>query len=310
MKKIIFLTFLAFFISVQYSCTDEDKFTNPITFGLEKGVLPLFSNGGPLDTYDDVENIVISEEIVDTSNNISSYTLQVVAVIGGETFTADNFRSFDSFPAVLDMTGQDIAEALGLQTSDFGFGDLFTFIATVVRDDGVEFSGAIPTFDGTTLEVGPGDTEANLLLPGRDNAINFSFLIACPTVVLEDIPGMYTIITDDFETTIGGDLEFEIIAGPGENQFTWLDPFNHTNPADGSRYNVIMDVNVNEGTLSIERQDAWHCDNFGCGFGQGRINTSGASNLVLTCVGLFQMTLQFTVDAGSFGSFPFAIEKQ
>lgn len=133
--------------------------------------------------------------------------------------------------------------------------------------------------------------------------------VACPSVDTDGIPGTYRIVQDDFETTVGDNL-FEIIAGPEANQYTMVNPFDHPNPADGGAqsYNVIIDIDPATGESRIARQDAWHCDNFGCGFGQGRIDGSG---LTLTCINQIQFpALRHTVDAGSFGSFTFIIEKQ
>jgi len=151
--------------------------------------------------------------------------------------------------------------------------------------------------------------EQSEILTESEDRLNITLTIQCPTVELDNIPGTYNIIADGFGTTVG-DNTFELIAGPGANQFTMVNPFDHPNPDDGGQesFNVIIDIDANSGVSRIARQAAWHCDNFGCGFGQGRVDGTG---IALTCINQIQFpALRHTVDAGSFGSFPFIIEKQ
>lgn len=133
-----------------------------------------------------------------------------------------------------------------------------------------------------------------------------SIRIACPTSLSEsDLLGMWAITVDPFGTFVG-DGVFEIVSG--ENQVTALDMFDHPNPAGGV-YDVILDVDYTTGTVSVDRQDSWHCVNFGCGFGQGRINGSGNA---FNCIGTGNLKFRFqhTVDAGSFGTFAMEMAKQ
>ncbi|TVZ23976.1 hypothetical protein JM84_2934 [Dokdonia sp. Hel_I_63] len=151
--------------------------------------------------------------------------------------------------------------------------------------------------------------EASEILTESEDRLNISLTIQCPSVETDNIPGTYTIIEDGFGTTVG-DNTFELIAGPGANEYTMVNPFDHPNPNDGGAqsYNVIIEIDPSSGVSRIARQDAWHCDNFGCGFGQGRVDGTG---IALTCINQIQFPgLRHTVDAGSFGSFAFIIEKQ
>ncbi|WP_339848220.1 DUF1735 domain-containing protein [uncultured Dokdonia sp.] len=149
------------------------------------------------------------------------------------------------------------------------------------------------------------------ILSESEDRLNISFNIQCSTVETENIPGTYRIIEDGFDTSVGDDT-FEIIAGPGANQYTMVNPFDHPNPADGGAqsYDVIIDIDATTGVSRIERQDAWYSDNFPfpVNYGDGRIDGSG---LTLTCINQIQfLALRHTVDAGSFGSYTFIIEKQ
>lgn len=138
--------------------------------------------------------------------------------------------------------------------------------------------------------------------------ITFSPTVGCNFIVDQTV-GTWTIVQDDFGTSVG-DNSFEVVAGPGENQVTMINPFDHTNPDTGGGYDIIIDIAPNSGAATINRQAAWHCDGFGCGFGEGRVNSNPAgTNKVLTCEGSMEFLLQHTVDAGSFGSFTFRATK-
>jgi len=146
------------------------------------------------------------------------------------------------------------------------------------------------------------------ILETSTKAITFSLNVKCPTVDLATIPGTYKITRDDFETSVGDDT-FEIIAGPGENEFTMVNPFDHPNPAAGGamNYMVTFKVNPDSGAITVARQAAWHCDNFGCGFGEGRVNGTGQA---LTCIQTLNFNLNNTVNAGSFGTYALTVKKQ
>ena len=104
-----------------------------------------------------------------------------------------------------------------------------------------------------------------------------------------------------------GNGTFEVEAGPEANQLTMINPFDHINPLTGlADYKIVITVNPETGAAQVARQAAWHCDNFGCGFGEGRIEGSG---FVFSCLESMQFNFTNTVDAGSFGTYAFAAEK-
>lgn len=128
------------------------------------------------------------------------------------------------------------------------------------------------------------------------------------TFISDDTVGTWTITQDDFGSSVG-DNTFEVIAGPGENQVTMINPFDHVNPDTGQGdYDIIIDIAPNSGSASIAKQAAWHCDNFGCGFGEGSINSDG-NGKVLSCAGTMEFDLKHTVSAGSFGTYAFKASK-
>ncbi len=163
---------------------------------------------------------------------------------------------------------------------------------------------------GSTLKINIDSVDGAELKDYSITSYTLPFTVQCPTVDIASIPGTYKIIEDEFDTTVGDDT-FEIVAGPGENQFTMVNPFDHPNPAaDGEQnYEVVVSINPSSGTLTVARQNAWHYSNYAASpaYGVGRINGSG---LALTCIGQMTFSLVHTVAAGSFGTYGLTIRKQ
>ena len=134
---------------------------------------------------------------------------------------------------------------------------------------------------------------------GYRNAFEFEFSIACPSYIAADVPGTYKITVDDFETFLDDGI-FQIVAGPGTNQFTMVDIFGHP-----EIYDIIIDIAPATGNITVNKQAAWNCANFGCGFGVGSVEGTG---LAFTCVGALTFNLEHTVSLGSFGSFALKAE--
>tara|TARA_B110000967_G_scaffold150233_1_gene154056 strand:+ start:5099 stop:5746 length:648 start_codon:yes stop_codon:yes gene_type:complete len=206
-----------------------------------------------------------------------------------------------SFPPTVTITAQDFATALGVEIGNIGFGDSFKFRGTATNNQGTVYNYERLAFDEDTLTLTGGNNSDDYLdQAGYRNAFIFEFSIACPGYDSSTVAGTYLITVDDFEGIID-DGVFDIIEGPGVNQFTMINFYGHP-----EMYNVIIDIDPNTGDINVERQAAWHCDNFGCGFGEGRVDGVG---LAFTCVGALTFNLEHTVDAGSFGSYALKAEK-
>lgn len=177
----------------------------------------------------------------------------------------------------------------------------FTTTFTVTTDGDLNDLNADGVLNFTLESV-----EGAEILENSESELTLSVNVRCSTTDLAAIPGTYQITRDDFGIAL--DSTFEIIEGPGTNQFTLVDILGHPDPDNGGApFEVIMEVNPDTGVAAIARQPTWHCDNIGCGFGQGRINGNG---LALTCIDEIQFNaVQYTVDAGSFGSFALFFEK-
>ncbi len=160
---------------------------------------------------------------------------------------------------------------------------------------------------GSVIALNLNSVDGAEILTTSRSSLTVGLSVECPEVDFASIPGTYTITVDEFETSVG-DSQFEIVAGPGANQFTMVNPFDHPNPDAGGaqNYDVVIDVSPDTGAVTVPRQPAWHCISFGCEFGEGRVDGIGLS---LTCIGQISFTLSHTVDAGSFGSYALVVQK-
>jgi hypothetical protein len=312
MKKNIKVLFFIFTLALTFtyvSCTDENKFTNPVTFGLENGAFATFNTEVPSATYADPTQINFSGQILDPNETMTGYNVKLIANLSGNTIVAEDFFTATSFPADMSFTSQSIASALGIEISDIAFGDTFNFIATATREDGTEFTGIAPAFDDDTLIVSGGNTEPTLQNPNYKSAMQFDFIISCPAFVMDEVVGTYMKVTDGFNVDYNNDM-FEIVAGETPSQFIIKDFFGHAAEAGlGDIYDVVVDVASNGVGISVERQPAFNGSDsnfFGAAYGEGRVDGEG---LIFSCLGLINITLQPTVDAGSFGDRDFVLQK-
>ncbi len=241
MKKIYKVSLFVFLLATmlfQQSCTDENKFNNPVTFALESGGFAAFSVAVPDAAYPDPATIAYSGDIVDTNNNLSSYSVRLIATISGNDIVVENFFSTTTFPATFSFTTQSLADAVGIPTTDINFGDNFNFIATAVRNDGTEFLGIPPAFDDSTLTVSGGNTEPQLQTPGYNSAMQFSFIVSCPFDRAAML-GTYTVVSDDGFSAAGGGpgFTFQVIAGAADNEIVLVNPL-----ASAGNFNLTLTV--------------------------------------------------------------------
>lgn len=292
MKAIIkiVLTF-ALLLSVIYSCTDESTFRNPVHYVVEKtGAFPKLK--------DDLQETVgvnslgelsYSFTVTDPNNSIKSYDLKVSATLNGSQTPLFDVATVTEFPATFTFTAQEFADLLQVEVTDFSFGDSFHFTGSCFNKEDV-------FYDATT------NTDVTLLTPGYRNAFQFSFTVLCPNgPTVEDLVGTWAITADDFDIVIDDGI-FDIVAGPGENQVTLIDPFGHYNVETGEHFNVIMDIETENHKGIISRQDSWDTAIYGLPYGIGRVEGEGT---IFNCIGngFMKFSNTYTVDAGSFGTY-------
>ena len=306
MKKNIKFLLFVFSLAVTFSyvsCTDENKFTNPVTFGLENGAFATFNDEVPAAAYPDPTEINFSDAITDPNKTITDYSVKLIANLSGNTIVVEDFFTATSFPAQMGFTSQTLATAMGVEVSDISFGDTFNFVATVTRNDGTVFTGIAPAFDDDTLIVSGGNTEPTLQVSNYKSAMQFNFIIACP-FVLDDMIGTYSVIdADGFHASGGGTSgageTFEIVAGSNSNEIILVNPFGST------IVDARIAVTVSEfGIATFDWQDAFQTSEVCCaGYTQTQIRTiPSATSLALACTGYLE--IKFNTRLGLAGGSP------
>lgn len=226
------------------SCEDDEKNKFNIISGSE-GAFVRFAEPFPsvvdVSSLDQLAAVSITTVIESPDNNVVRYSMSVGATISGETMDPMPLgNEITSFPTSLTITMDEIASALGIATSDIGFGDTFDFVGTAVNEAGTIYTSERQRFDQDTKEVTGGNNSADLLdEDGYRNAFEFGFAIPCPAEA------------GDF----AGDWTFEMIDlyGDGwDNAFVTVDidgtATNYTVEAGSSQNHI---VNVPAGTQRL-----------------------------------------------------------
>lgn len=306
-NRLSFLIIISLLLNINTSCSsDESDFGG---FLSREGAFPKFETVPPSAVgVDTLEDLTYSFTVTDVNGSMDSYTLNLSANLGGSQTAVFEVSTTTSFPAEFNFTATDLATILGVTTADFDFGDTFYFTASAVNNDGVLYDSSPLNYsnngdeDPSTNTIGGGNTTSDLVNAnaGYGQAFVFNFIVLCPgETTSTDLVGLWQITSDDFGVVLDNGV-FEIVDGPGVNQVTLLDPFAHVDPVNGNSYNVIMDIDGSTGT--VNKQDSWDSGAYGLSYGIGRIDGSG---LIFTCVGngFMSFDFQYTVDAGSFGTF-------
>lgn len=222
------------------------------------------------------------------SENVSSYDMSVCWVSGGVASDTVVLKSYTSFPASVSVNASELATALGVTINQFLAGDAFNIISSVTGSN-----GKVATIDNLDQ-----DAAGN---PGQRQGFNYTIFISCPFVAA-DAAGTYEWTQDPWQTWLIDGI-FEVVAGPGENQITCIDVFDHPNLDDpGTFFDMIIDVDPESGVATVERQNTWHPGNWGippeAGWGFG---THDGEGFVFSCSGTISLIMNVNVDIGGLG---------
>lgn len=233
-------------------------------------------------------NSTYSAEIQAPSNNVTSYRV-IFDFIGANDTVQDVFlKELTSFPSNLSMSVPEIENAAGLAPGTIGPGDRIDVNAVTKNAAGEEFTAA--------------NLGADLNNPGQRQAFMYSVFFLCPWVQADAV-GQYLIVRDDFDSTLDPGRLIDCVAGPEDNEVTFINIFSHPEEYDVTF--TVTDADLAQAT--VNKQAAWHCDNFGCPYGEGSVEGSG---LFFSCTGFVTVDLANTVAAGSFGTYRLELQKQ
>ncbi len=317
MRRSIYVTGLFALAAVLLnSCTEQHAVSLDKWESLKPGANVYFEEQPPAVVgVNSIADLTYTATVLDPTGRVASYELQVHADLSAtanvRTHTG-TLGTYTTFPLEIEYGATDLAQAVGMTVDSISFGDSFYFSGIVTDDEGNEYYAGDPSLEveiegNDTVYVFDGGGSINEIYydptTGYRNAFQFQFTIGCPenTMNIDDLVGTWAITVDDFDTYLH-DGTFEMIKGPGENQVTCVDWFGHP-----EAYDVVLTLDPATNAITVDRQPAWHCDNWGCGYGEGSVDGGGT---MFQCAGFMSLTLEHTVAAGSFGSYLLVCEKQ
>ena len=184
---------------------------------------------------------------------------------GGDTVIHQQFTPSE-MPFQVDITPEDAVDGFGISTAEIAGGDYIDWMFMI------EFSDPDVKFNDDALTQ---------QFPDFRSYFVCAFDAASTT-------GTYQFTYSDWEHNTG---TFEVVAGPGENQVTLLDPLGHQ-AIDGNNYDLIVEIDPASGAATVTAQIAWDSDNYGWGYGP--ITADGAG-YVLSCAGTISLDLTYCV---------------
>lgn len=316
MKKILYI--LSVLVLVISSCKKDDAVYMD---SLEKAPFVYFKSAPPAVVgVDNISDLVYSGTL-DASGPVASYELQIYASLSGvetDTFTVSTFTSF---PANFSLNAQQIADNLEVTIADLSFGDSFGFVGIITSEDGTVYYSSSPELEETVVDGevtervyhpnGKVHEEVPDLSNGYKSGFDFNFIIGCPQNSFDaaSMAGTYAWTVDPWETWVVDGI-FEVVAGPGENQLTCIDVFDHAVPGDASAtYDMIIDVDPVTGVATVSQQNTWHPATWGLAdWGQGYHEGTGQ---IFGCANIIMLDLKIFDEAGhSWGVNPYMAVKQ
>ena len=316
MKFIKYSFLLAIVAAMVISCDRDDDIFSDVQDGanvrlVKDADLPVFINA------EDIANSRIGIDGFSSNDDIATIELVIDYLSSSlDTFIEDKaLRTIqgseisDGRLPELNFTTQQIATAVGITVEEMAAGDQITIRNITTLEDGRIYPDP-NVVTGINIDEVTGDTATleivNNVSSGIANAATASFtsqlvyFIACPFNA-DDAVGEYLITRDDFVTSLDYDTPIQA-EKVDETTIRFVNLFMHP-----EMFDVDVVVDLASGQATVERQAAWHCDNFGCAFGEGRVDGGG---FFLSCVGFVTLDLTHTVDAGSFGTFKLELQKQ
>lgn len=301
MKKYFFKIIPALWIAVLVACSSDNE------FGIEQSEQTLnfrmvpdvgsfdIAAGDPALTFtmftenSDIDHVTIWVELFKFKND-SITPRAILSEIDGSML--NNEGSSKVTFNLSDFTG-----ALGLSNSDLDGGDIFTIYNIVAMNDGRAYPDTLALGEDKFINV-----ENALITTSVSTSLttNLSFPVLCPFVISEAV-GMYAITRDDAGVVTDPGHLTEVVPGPGPNQVIFKNMYGHP-----EGYDVLVEVNPVTDVATVKKQVGWHSSNLGLPFGPGSVEGGG---FYFSCTGFITVDLEYTVAAGSFGTYKFELTK-
>ncbi len=188
---------------------------------------------------------------------------------GGDTIIHQQLTPSE-MPFQVDITPEDAVDGFGISTAEIAGGDYIDWMFMI------EFADPDVKFNDDALTQQFPDFRSYFVCAFDENVTVGTYQIT------------FSSWEEDFNI-VG--TTFEVVAGPGENQVTLVDPLGH-GAIDGNNYDLVVDIDPVSGAAVVATQIAWDSDNYGWGY--GAITADGAG-YVLSCAGTISLDLTYCV---------------
>jgi hypothetical protein len=282
---------LAASVFLVMACRDEDAVRFPeLQSGINARVVidtenSFFNLGNIETTYvqlhiysenKDIDHITYSATYTSVAAGTTSDTVEIITVQGSD---------FKGGVVDIQISAADLASKFSLanSTADLGGGDSFVFTTEATLKDGRVYTAS---------------NSASSISTGTNSSFTTTFTlnVACPSFEPTDAVGTYTLSSDPGEWGTAANLQVQIVAGPDENQFTIKDALGYPQAFD-----MIIEVDPATSKVTVAKQttfdyDFWLPNSYGLGATEG-------TGTFYSCAGLLNLSLVWSVDAGSFGTY-------
>ncbi|MBU8892724.1 MAG: hypothetical protein KOO66_08080 [Bacteroidales bacterium] len=330
MKKILKLMLVTILGALLFSSCEEGETSMPdMGPGAVKNLISL---GDPLILVDN-PGVFAGSFTVDViaDEAAGSIALSVVFTKASTGVPDTAFvTSITSFPTEYNFDTQDLADLFPLESNyilnSLEGGDAFTFITgNIFMADGTEIVTETEYMVEAISETTGNDTivamDIDSFSPALANIQNgvwlqeLTYYVGCPFDAAE-AAGTYEIVYESWwEESYGPSLTgltIEVLAGPGSDQITLIDPFKFDEYYGSGPYAIVVTVPADgfifadvDGGQNICHFDA-SAPPYNWGYGPGFVEGGG---LVLSCIGKIELRWELTVAAGSFGTFSYNLQK-
>lgn len=272
------------------SCLLDDSVTDygkgPNVVGFASPSLTLQAEGTGLDIETQIPVQIIGPRVNKLSDDIN---VTVNIDPSSTAVEGTNFRMVTN-SITLSPDGEDVLTGM---------------LPIVIITEGIEtpYVGDPPVIVLNITEI---STSENVVINEKTQQVSASIAYSC-AFDITNYEGTYIATTDEFGIYLAQPVPFQVVAGPGENQITLVNVAAHP-----EEYDVVVDVNPENGDLTIERQPVLNYTNFGATpYGELSWEGSGTSTTAGgECIGMLEVTNGYFVAAGTFGEFKTVFVKQ
>ena len=269
MKQYLKYICIVLTVGLFFTCEDEDK--DPV---IREPIAPFVKVLIDNSSYDigDVGSAFTGTLYSDFPDLVENHVISVAIDNGGDNTFFDILTvPASNLPLDLNITLQQVLDAAGLTIDEVDPGQRLIFRGRTTGVDGL-------VVDRTnTINTAGSGTNAT----GIRQAYEYFAFISCPFVESE-IVGTYDVLNHRFDAFFGPQPPTrQVIAGPGENQYTII---GGAVPLDGAD-DMIVTVNPATGSVSSGNPGDIHFNTFGPGqYGQ-------VTGFTFSCVGFIDLTI-------------------